>query len=156
MQSVARTLLFWCMNEKALSKGGAQFNPQIAVRANWSQGFALASDFAKCSSDLSVNVFRQTELGVQWKLFSQWLIDAALLGPRPHQCNQYRMGQQLSLPGPGLAIPLASLARNASLNLWLRNAANTRYASTTVLIGGQRLIASGAPRSVQLGLQFSL
>ena len=42
------------------------------------------------------------------------------------------------------------------LNLWLRNALDTRYASTTTLIGGQRLVAPGAPRSLQLGLQFSL
>ena len=58
------------------------------------------------------------------------------------------LGLQYRLP--------ASLARNASLSLWLRNAANTRYASTTTMIAGQRLVAPGAPRSVQLGLQFSL
>ena len=58
------------------------------------------------------------------------------------------LGLQYRLP--------ASVARNASLNLWLRNAADTRYASTTTLIGGQRLVAPGAPRSLQLGLQFSL
>ncbi|MEG0141392.1 MAG: TonB-dependent receptor, partial [Comamonas sp.] len=232
----------------------AQINPQTAVRASWSQGFALPSDFAKYAlrnSDLSANIFRQTELGVQWKPSSQWLIDASVYritssqeirntapGEYENLGATLRKGAELQLhwlPGRAwhlewayglnrsevtqnanaallgqrvVAVPEytstlharwmprsditvhgvlrhvgrspintsntewaasyhwidlglqyrlpASMARNASLNLWLRNAADTRYASTTTLIGGQRLVAPGAPRSLQLGLQFSL
>ena len=232
----------------------AQLNAQTALRASWSQGFALASDFAKYAlrnSDLSANVFRQSELGVQWKPSAQWLIDAALYritssneirntapGEYENLGATVRKGAELQLhwlpsrswhiewaygrnrsevtqnanaallgqrvvavpdytstlharwmPRSDITVhgvlrhvgraPInatntewassyhwldlglqyrlpASLARNASLNLWLRNAANTTYASTTTIIGGQRLVAPGAPRSVQLGLQFSL
>ncbi|MGU3627241.1 TonB-dependent receptor [Comamonas sp. C24C] len=232
----------------------AQLDARTAVRASWSQGFALPSDFAKYAlrnSDLHANIFRQSELGVEWKPSAHWLIDAslyrisssheirntapgeyenlgatvrkgaelqlhwlpsrnwhvewayghnrsevtqnanaALLGRRVVAVPEYTstlharwmprsdvtvhgllrhvgrapintgntewagsyrwldLGLQYRLP--------ASLARNASLSLWLRNAANTRYASTTTMIAGQRLVAPGAPRSVQLGLQFSL
>ena len=232
----------------------AQLNARTAVRASWSQGFSLPSDFAKYAlrnSDLSANLFRQTELGVQWKPSSQWLIDAAVYritssqeirntapGEYENLGATLRKGAEMQLhwlPGPAwhlewaygyhrsevtqnasaallgrrvVAVPEytstlharwmprsditvhgvlrhvgrspintsntewaasyhwidlglqyrlpASVARNASLNLWLRNAADTRYASTTTLIGGQRLVAPGAPRSLQLGLQFSL
>ncbi|WP_233209887.1 TonB-dependent receptor [Comamonas sp. 26] len=232
----------------------AQINPQTAVRASWSQGFALPSDFAKYAlrnSDLSANIFRQIELGVQWKPSSQWLLDASVYritssqeirntapGEYENLGATLRKGAELQLhwlPGRAwhlewayglnrsevtqnanaallgqrvVAVPEytstlharwmprsditvhgvlrhvgrspintsntewaasyhwidlglqyrlpASVARNASLNLWLRNAADTRYASTTTLIGGQRLVAPGAPRSLQLGLQFSL
>lgn len=232
----------------------AHLNARTAVRASWSQGFALPSDFAKYAlrnSDLHANIFRQSELGVEWKPSAHWLIDAslyrisssheirntapgeyenlgatvrkgaelqlhwlpsrnwhvewayghnrsqvtqnanaALLGRRVVAVPEYTstlharwmprsdvtlhgvlrhvgrapinasntewagsyrwldLGLQYRLP--------ASLARNASLSLWLRNATNTRYASTTTMIAGQRLVAPGAPRSVQLGLQFSL
>ncbi|WP_240467168.1 TonB-dependent receptor [Comamonas sp. lk] len=232
----------------------AQLNPQTAIRASWSQGFALASDFAKYAlrnSELSANVFRQTELGVQWKPSGQWLIDAALyritssneirntapgeyenLGATvrkgaelqlhwlpsrawhvewaygfnrskvTHNADAALLGQRVVsvpqststlharwMPSPDVTVhgvlrhvgraPIngantewassyhwldlglqyrlpVSVARNASLNLWLRNAANAQYASTTTIIGGQRLVAPGAPRSLQLGLQFSL
>ena len=232
----------------------AQLNAQTAVRASWSQGFALPSDFAKYAlrnSELRANIFRQTELGVQWKPSSQWLLDASVYritssqeirntapGEYENLGATLRKGAELQLhwlPGRAwhiewaygrnrsevtqnanaallgqrvVAVPEytstlhvrwmprsditvhgvlrhvgrapinttntewagsyhwldlglqyrlpASVARNASLNLWLRNAADTRYASTTTLIGGQRLVAPGAPRSLQLGLQFSL
>ena len=232
----------------------AQLNPQTAVRASWSQGFALPSDFAKYAlrnSELGANIFRQTELGLQWKPSSQWLIDAAVYrvtssneirntapGEYENLGATLRKGAELQLhwlPGRSwhlewaygrnrseitqnanaalqgqrvVAVPEytstlharwmprgdvtvhgvlrhvgrapinagntewagsyhwldlglqyrlpASVARHASLSLWLRNAANARYASITTMIGGQRLVAPGAPRSVQLGLQFSL
>jgi outer membrane receptor protein involved in Fe transport len=47
----------------------SQIAPQTTLRASWSEGFALASDFAKYAlgtAGLDPNVFRQTELGVQW------------------------------------------------------------------------------------------
>lgn len=232
----------------------AQLDARTALRASWSQGFALPSDFAKYAlrnSELGANIFRQTELGLQWKPSSQWLIDAAVYrvtssneirntapGEYENLGATLRKGAELQLhwlPGRSwhlewaygrnrseitqnanaallgqrvVAVPEytstlharwmprgdvtvhgvlrhvgrapinagntewagsyhwldlglqyrlpASVARHASLSLWLRNAANARYASTTAMIGGQRLVAPGAPRSVQLGLQFSL
>ena len=232
----------------------AQLDARTALRASWSQGFALPSDFAKYAlrnSELGANIFRQTELGLQWKPSSQWLIDAAVYrvtssneirntapGEYENLGATLRKGAELQLhwlPGRSrhlewvygrnrseitqnanaallgqrvVAVPEytstlharwmprgdvtvhgvlrhvgrapinagntewagsyhwldlglqyrlpASVARHTSLSLWLRNAANARYASTTTMIGGQRLVAPGAPRSVQLGLQFSL
>lgn len=232
----------------------AQLDARTALRASWSQGFALPSDFAKYAlrnSELGANIFRQTELGLQWKPSSQWLIDAAVYrvtssneirntapGEYENLGATLRKGAELQLhwlPGRSwhlewaygrnrseitqnanaallgqrvVAVPEytstlharwmprgdvtvhgvlrhvgrapinagntewagsyhwldlglqyrlpASVARHASLSLWLRNAANARYASTTTMIGGQRLVAPGAPRSVQLGLQLSL
>ena len=232
----------------------AQLDARTALGASWSQGFALPSDFAKYAlrnSELGANIFRQTELGLQWKPSSQWLIDAAVYrvtssneirntapGEYENLGATLRKGAELQLhwlPGRSwhlewaygrnrseitqnanaallgqrvVAVPEytstlharwmprgdvtvhgvlrhvgrapinagntewagsyhwldlglqyrlpASVARHASLSLWLRNAANARYASITTMIGGQRLVAPGAPRSVQLGLQFSL
>lgn len=232
----------------------AQLDARTALRASWSQGFALPSDFAKYAlrnSELGANIFRQTELGLQWKPSSQWLIDAAVYrvtssneirntapGEYENLGATLRKGAELQLhwlPGRSwhiewaygrnrseitqnanaallgqrvVAVPEytstlharwmprgdvtvhgvlrhvgrapinagntewagsyhwldlglqyrlpAGVARHASLSLWLRNAANARYASTTAMIGGPRLVAPGAPRSVQLGLQLSL
>jgi len=232
----------------------AQLGASMALRASWAEGFALPSDFAKYAlgaRELESNIFRQTELGLQWKPSAQWLVDAAVyritssqeirntapgeyenfgatlrqgaelqLHWLPHSdwhiewawgrarsrvtqnADAALIGRQVSgVPGTtstvharwspradltvhavlrhvgrsalnaantewagayhwadlGLQYRLpAGVARNASLSLWLRNAGNVRYASTTVLIGGERLVAPGAPRTLQLGLQVSL
>ncbi|ARU03419.1 TonB-dependent receptor [Comamonas serinivorans] len=233
----------------------AQVNPALAVRANWSEGFALPSDFAKYAlgaRDLEANVFRQTELGLRWKPSAQWLVDAALYritssqeirntapGEYENFGNTVRKGAELQLhwtphrdwhvawaygrarsrvtqsadpalvghPVSGVPsftstwharwratpeltvqamlrhvgrsplnadntqwagsthwadlglqyrLPARMGASDMSLSLWVRNVGNTRYASTTTLIGGQRLVAPGMPRTLQLGLQVSL
>lgn len=232
----------------------AQLGASMALRASWAEGFALPSDFAKYAlgaRELESNIFRQTELGLQWKPSAQWLVDAAVYritssqeirNTAPGEYENFgatlRQGAELQLhwlprsdwylewawgrarsrvtqnadagllgrqvsgvPGTtstvharwspradltvhavlrhvgrsalnaantewagayhwadlGLQYRLpAGVARNASLSLWLRNAGNARYASTTVLIGGERLVAPGAPRTLQLGLQVSL
>nr|WP_286197338.1 TonB-dependent receptor [Variovorax boronicumulans] len=44
--------------------------PELELRASWAEGFALPNTFAKYAlgaADLDPNVFRQTELGMQWK-----------------------------------------------------------------------------------------
>jgi outer membrane receptor protein involved in Fe transport len=44
--------------------------PTLELRASWSEGFALPNTFAKYAlgaADLDPNVFRQTEIGAQWK-----------------------------------------------------------------------------------------
>jgi outer membrane receptor protein involved in Fe transport len=229
----------------------AQIGPAVALRANWSEGFALPSDFAKYAlgaRDLGTNVFRQTELGVQWSPSPQWRVDAAVyritssqeirntapgeyqnfgatlrkgaevqLHWMPHRdwhvewvygrarsrvtqhADAALLGRQVTgVPGftstlharwrPRADLTVHAMLRHvgrsalnasntewaggyrwadlglqyrlpshgASLNVWLRNVGNARYASTTVLIGGERLVAPGAPRTVQVGLQLSL
>lgn len=232
----------------------AQLGASMALRASWAEGFALPSDFAKYAlgaRELESNIFRQTELGLQWKPSAQWLVDAAVYritssqeirNTAPGEYENFgatlRQGAELQLhwlpssdwhiewawgrarsrvtqnadagllgrqvsgvpagtstvharwsPRADLTVHAvlrhvgrsalnaantewagayhwadlglqyrlpAGVARNASLSLWLRNAGNARYASTTVLIGGERLVAPGAPRTLQLGLQVSL
>lgn len=44
--------------------------PELELRASWSEGFALPNTFAKYAlgaANLDPNVFRQTEIGAQWK-----------------------------------------------------------------------------------------
>lgn len=44
--------------------------PELELRASWTEGFALPNTFAKYAlgaAKLDPNVFRQTEVGVQWK-----------------------------------------------------------------------------------------
>ncbi|RCW76148.1 TonB-dependent receptor [Pseudorhodoferax soli] len=44
--------------------------PELELRASWAEGFALPNTFAKYAlgaADLDPNVFRQTEVGMQWK-----------------------------------------------------------------------------------------
>ncbi|KQP43114.1 TonB-dependent receptor [Pseudorhodoferax sp. Leaf274] len=44
--------------------------PELELRASWSEGFALPNTFAKYAlgaANLDPNVFRQTEVGAQWK-----------------------------------------------------------------------------------------
>lgn len=51
------------------------------LRASWSEGFALPSDFAKYAlgaAHLDPNVFRQTEVGLQWAAHSSLWLDVAL------------------------------------------------------------------------------
>src|SRR5256885_17253968 len=46
----------------------SQVAPGVLLRASWSEGFALASDFAKYAlgaARLDPNIFRQTEVGAQ-------------------------------------------------------------------------------------------
>jgi len=55
--------------------------PQLQLRASWSEGFALPSDFVKYAlgaSNLDPNIFRQTEVGGTARLFDRVTADLAL------------------------------------------------------------------------------
>ncbi|GAA6120835.1 TonB-dependent receptor [Acidovorax sp. FG27] len=58
----------------------SQVLPGLLLRANWSEGFALASNFAKYAlgaAQLDPNVFRQTELGAQIQPLDGLVLDVA-------------------------------------------------------------------------------
>lgn len=59
----------------------AQPVQDLTLRASWSEGFALPSDFAKYAlgaAAVAPNVFRQTELGAKWQVVRDWMVDAAV------------------------------------------------------------------------------
>lgn len=233
--------------------------PDVTARASWSEGFALASDFAKYdlgAAQVQPNVFRQTELGLQWaphrslwldmavyrttssqeirsvapgvyenfggtlrsgaELHAVWTphrawelqwsygrmrsrvtenANTALLGKQVTAVPAYtstlqarwkpaagwllqavwsHMGRsaidagnttwngsyQVGDVGAQVALPRGFAAAlgggSAQLSLWVRNVADQRYASSSSLIGGERLVAPGAPRTVTVGLKFTL
>ena len=233
----------------------SRVNEQLTLRASWSEGFALPGNFAKYAlgaAQLDPNVFRQTEVGMQWRASRQLWLDlalyrmassqeirnlapgvyenfgetlrkgaelqavwtpastwelrwnygraqsrvtqnanAALVGrhvaavPRYSSTLQARwhMHPDWTLQGAlrhvgrmavdasnsvwspayhvadlGLQYRLpASLGlQDATLSLMVRNLADKSYASSMSVIAGERLVAPGAPRSLLLGLQFSL
>ena len=58
----------------------SQVAPGVLLRASWSEGFALASDFAKYAlgaARLDPNIFRQTEVGAQIKPMPGLVLDVA-------------------------------------------------------------------------------
>ena len=58
----------------------SQVAPDVLLRANWSEGFALPSTFAKYAlgaAQLDPNIFRQTELGAQIKPLAGVMLDVA-------------------------------------------------------------------------------
>ncbi len=233
----------------------SQIAPQTTLRASWSEGFALASDFAKYAlgtAGLDPNVFRQTELGVQWaphrslwldlavyrttssneirnvapgvyenfgstrrsgaELQAHWAplsnvelqwsygrmhsrvaenANAALVGKQVTAVPAYTSTMQASYRptadwtlraiwrhvgrgavdaantqwsrayqvgdvGAQYALPRSLGWGDAQLSLWVRNVTDQRYASSTSVIGGERLVAPGAPRTVTVGLKFAL
>lgn len=233
----------------------SRVHEQLTLRASWSEGFALPSNFAKYAlgaAQLDPNVFRQTELGLQWQASRQLWLDLALyrmassqeirnLAPgvyenfgetlrrgaelqalwTPHRALELRwnygraqsrvtqnanaalVGRQVagvprytstlqarwqmnadwalqgalrhvgrmavdaantrSAPAYHVAdlglqyrLPASSGLQNATLSLMLRNLADKSYASNLSVIGGELLVAPGAPRTLLLGLNFSL
>lgn len=58
----------------------SQVAPGLLLRASWSEGFALASNFAKYAlgaAQLRPNIFRQTEVGAQFKPVAGLVLDVA-------------------------------------------------------------------------------
>ncbi|MNL70288.1 hypothetical protein D3C87_1952680 [compost metagenome] len=53
-------------------------------------------------------------------------------------------------------LPAAWGLQNGTLSLMVRNLGNQAYASNMSVIGGELLVAPGAPRTLLLGLNFSL
>ncbi|MEG2878886.1 MAG: TonB-dependent receptor [Comamonas sp.] len=228
---------------------------QLTLRASWSEGFALPGNFAKYAlgaAQLDPNVFRQTEVGMQWRASRQLWLDLALyrmassqeirnLAPGVYEnfgqtrrrgaelqavwtparsvelrwnygraqsrvtqnANAALVGRQVAaVPsytstlqarwqmhpdwalqgalrhvgrmavdaansvwspayhvvdlGLQYRLPAALGLQDGTLRLTVRNLADKPYASSMSVIGGERLVAPGAPRSLLLGLQFSL
>ena len=233
----------------------ARVHEQVTLRASWTEGFALPSNFAKYAlgaAQLEPNVFRQTELGLQWQASRQLWLDLALyrmassqeirnLAPGvyenfgqtlrkggelqalwtpistlelrwnygraqsrvTHNANAALLGKPVaavprytstlqarwqlhadwalqgalrhvgrmavdaantrSAPAYHVAdlglqyrLPASSGLQNGTLSLMLRNLGNQAYASSMSVIGGELLVAPGAPRTLLLGLNFSL
>ncbi len=233
----------------------SQVHERVTLRASWTEGFALPSNFAKYAlgaAQLDPNIFRQTELGLQWQASRQLWLDlalyrmassqeirnvapgvyenfgqtlrrgaelqalwtplsalelrwnygraqsrvtqnasAALVGrqvagvPRYTSTLQARwqMNADWAVQGAlrhvgrmaidaantrsapayhvadlGLQyrLPAASGLQSATLSLMVRNLADKAYASNMSVIGGEVLVAPGAPRTLLLGLNFSL
>ncbi|WP_418515049.1 TonB-dependent receptor [Delftia sp. PS-11] len=58
----------------------SQVAPGVLLRASWSEGFALASNFAKYAlgaAQLEPNIFRQTEVGAQFRPVAGLVLDVA-------------------------------------------------------------------------------
>ncbi|MET1113551.1 MAG: TonB-dependent receptor, partial [Comamonas sp.] len=233
----------------------ARLHEQLTLRASWSEGFALPSNFAKYALDaaqLDPNVFRQTELGLQWRAGRQLWLDLALyrmqssqeirnLAPGvyenfgqtlrrgaelqavwspasalelrwnygraqsrvTHNANAALLGRQVAaVPrytstlqarwqmhadwalqgalrhvgrmavdaanstwapayhvadlGMQYRLPASTGLQGGTLSLMVRNLGNRSYASNSSVIGGGLLVAPGAPRTLVLGLNFSL
>jgi outer membrane receptor protein involved in Fe transport len=228
---------------------------QLTLRASWSEGFALPSNFAKYAlgaGRLDPNIFRQTEVGMQWRASRQLWLDLALyrmassqeirnLAPGVYEnfgqtlrrgaelqavwtpakalelrwnygraqsrvtqnANAALVGRQVAaVPsytstlqarwqmhpdwalqgalrhvgrmavdaansvwspayhvadlGLQYRLPAALGLQDGTLRLTVRNLADKSYASSMSVIAGERLVAPGAPRTLLLGLQFSL
>lgn len=233
----------------------SRVHEQVTLRASWTEGFALPSNFAKYTlgaAQLDPNVFRQTELGLQWQASRQLWLDLALyrmassqeirnLAPGvyenfgqtlrkgaelqalwtpasavelrwnyartqsrvTHNANAALLGKPVaavprytstlqarwqmnadwvlqgalrhvgrmavdaahtrSAPAYHLAdlglqyrLPGSSGLQNGTLSLMVRNLRNQAHASNMSVIGGEVLVAPGAPRTLLLGLNFSL
>lgn len=233
----------------------SRVHEQLTLRASWTEGFALPSNFAKYAlgaAQLDPNVFRQTELGLQWRASRQLWLDlaayrmasrqeirnlapgvyenfgatlrkgvelqavwtpvsalelrwnygraqsrvtqnanAALIGrqvaavPRYTSTLQARwqLASGWALQGAlrhvgSMAVDAANATRSpayhvadlglqwrlpaslgladGTLSLMVRNLTDKTYASSMSVIGGERLVAPGAPRTLLLGLNFSL
>lgn len=233
----------------------SRVHERLTLRASWSEGFALPSNFAKYAlgaAQLDPNIFRQTELGLQWRASRQLWLDLALyrmqssqeirnLAPGVYEnfgqtsrkgvelqaiwtpidtlelrwnhgraqsrvtrnANAALLGRQVAaVPrytstlqarwqldadwalqgalrhvgrmavdaanstwspayhvadlGVQYRLPAATGLRNGTLSLMVRNLANKTHASNMSVIGGELLVAPGAPRTLLLGLNFSL
>ena len=58
----------------------SQVHERVTLRTSWTEGFALPSNFAKYSlgaSQVDLNIFRQTEVGVQWRPTQNLWLDVA-------------------------------------------------------------------------------
>ncbi|MCD2511215.1 TonB-dependent receptor [Comamonas endophytica] len=227
----------------------------VTLRASWSEGFALPGNFAKYAlgaAQLDPNIFRQTELGLQWRASSRLWLDLALYRMRSSQeirnlapgvyenfgqtsrkgaelqalwtpsgavelrwnygraqsrvarnANAALLGRQVAaVPrytsmlqarwqmdadwalqgalrhvgrmavdaanntwsqayhvadlGVQYRLPASTGLQNGTLSLMVRNLTDKTHASNLSVIGGELLVAPGAPRTVLLGLNFSL
>ncbi len=233
----------------------AQVHERVALRASWSEGFALPGNFAKYAlgaAQLDPNIFRQTEVGLQWHASHQLWLDLALyrmassqelrnVAPGvyenfgqtlregaellalwtpgnavelrwnygraasrvTHNANAALIGRQVagvpsytstlqarwrmnadwavqgalrhvgrmavdaantvSNPAYHVAdlglqyrLPASTGLADGTLSVTVRNLADKAYASSMSVIGGEVLVAPGAPRTLLLGLTFSL
>lgn len=96
----------------------------------------------------------------RWRVNSQWTIQGAVrsVGKMAVNADNTLWSQAYNVADVGVqyTLPAAWGLKDGGLNLNVRNVANRDYASNTSVIGGTRLVAPGAPRTVMLGLNFSL
>jgi outer membrane receptor protein involved in Fe transport len=83
-----------------------------------------------------------------WRHVGRGAVDAAN--------TQWSRAYQVGDVGAQYALPRSLGWGDAQLSLWVRNVTDQRYASSTSVIGGERLVAPGAPRTVTVGLKFAL
>jgi outer membrane receptor protein involved in Fe transport len=233
----------------------SRLSEPLTLRASWAEGFALPGNFAKYAlgaARLDPNIFRQTEVGLQWRASRQLWLDLALyrmassqeirnLAPGVYEnfgetlrkgaelqavwtpastwelrwnygraqsrvsqnANAALVGRQVAaVPrysstlqarwqmhpdwtlqgalrhvgrmavdasnsvwspayhvadlGLQYRLPASLGLADGTLQLMVRNLGDKSHASSMSVIAGERLVAPGAPRSLLLGLNFSL
>ncbi|MGN1057325.1 MAG: TonB-dependent receptor [Comamonas sp.] len=96
----------------------------------------------------------------RWSVTPQWSVHGAVrsVGKMAVNADNTLWSQAYNVADVGVQyrLPAAWGLKDGVLNLNVRNLANKDYASNTSVIGGTHLVAPGAPRSVMLGMNFSL
>lgn len=95
-----------------------------------------------------------------WKLDAQWTINGAVrhVGKMAVNADNSLWSKPYSVADLGVQyhLPTSMGVKDGVLSLNIHNVADKNYASNTSVIGGQHLVAPGAPRTFMLGLNFSL
>lgn len=101
-------------------------------------------------------------LQARWTLSSAWSVNGAVrhVGRMAVNAQNTEWSRSYHIVDLGMQYRLPASnslgLRDALLHLTVNNLADKDYASSTSIIGGERLVAPGAPRTVLLGLSFSL
>lgn len=99
-------------------------------------------------------------LQARWNVTPDWSTQAAVrhVGPMAVNADNTVWSHAYNVIDLGLQyrLPASTGLKDAALSFMVRNAADRVYASSTSVIGGERLVAPGTPRSLMLGLNFSL
>lgn len=143
----------------------AIWTPVDALELRWTYGRAQSRVAQNGNASLigkqvtAVPRYTST-LQVRWDMSAQWAVHGTLrhVGKMAVNADNSLWSQAYGVTDVGVQYKLPSGIglQDGVLSLKVLNVADKKYASSTSVIGGQHLVAPGAPRTVMLGLNFSL
>lgn len=141
------------------------WTPVDALELRWSYGRAQSRVVQNANPALldkqvtAVPRYTST-LQALWTINPQWSVNAALrhVGPMAVNADNTFWSRPYHVADMGLQyrLPAAMGLQDASIHFSVRNVADKDYATSTSIIGGERLVAPGMPRTFMLGLNFSM
>lgn len=143
----------------------AVWTPVSALELRWNYGRAQSrvtqnANAALWGKQVAAVPRHTSTLQARWQMDADWALQGALrhVGRMAVDAANATWSPAYHVADLGVQyrLPASAGLQDGTLSLTVRNLANRSYASSMSVIGGERLVAPGAPRTLLLGLNFSL